>query len=215
MHHGGALLYSSFTRYAGGSINYFDFVSRRFASIGMLRNYVEESRPLCDKNITKFYYKIDRAKAASVEIRQDDAGDECDKDIGLNMLGTPNVGSIYMIGNNREDRQDGVDNEGSDDSDYGSVELVYEDYILEEDGVMFEMNMDKGVEDDGTTFNHVSLFSTGVHEQLHKANGEVDCVGSNNEGMNSNGDSNDEVHKDGARLDQFPRYNAKADSRNP
>ncbi|KAG9159221.1 hypothetical protein Leryth_023145 [Lithospermum erythrorhizon] len=37
---------------------------------------------------------------------------------------------------------------GSDDSDYASDGLIDEDYILEEDDVVFDMNVDRGVQND-------------------------------------------------------------------
>ncbi|KAG9155590.1 hypothetical protein Leryth_021197 [Lithospermum erythrorhizon] len=126
-------------------------------------------------------------------IRQDE-GYECDEDVHL--LGSKTVGSLYMVESNDASRSDGSG--GSGDSDYGPDGSIDEDYILKENDVILGLS----VEEDGTTFNHVNLFSTGVHEQLHGPHGEADCVDLDHEGIHSDGDSDDSQNYD-ARLDQY------------
>ncbi|GAA0163735.1 hypothetical protein LIER_19530 [Lithospermum erythrorhizon] len=58
MHHGGALLRSPNTRYLGGGFDYFDYVDGKSLSKDVLRQFVSQCRPLCDKDRIKFYHKF-------------------------------------------------------------------------------------------------------------------------------------------------------------
>ncbi|GAA0151750.1 hypothetical protein LIER_37347 [Lithospermum erythrorhizon] len=164
LHHGGALLYSPFTRYVGGSIDYYDYVSSRNLSINTLKEFVGSCRPLCDASRTKFYAKLSenldmlRVEAANGEIRQDGVGDIEEDE--MNILDSTSMGFVYRVGV----EGDGIEGDDSDDSEYDCNGLVNEDYIMDEDDIMFDINVDKDAEIDGTTFNHSILFSTGVHE---------------------------------------------------
>ncbi|GAA0148496.1 hypothetical protein LIER_07920 [Lithospermum erythrorhizon] len=57
IHHGGALLRSPHRRYVGGAVDCYDYVDGSSLSLEKIKDFVSRSRPLCDKNKTRFYFK--------------------------------------------------------------------------------------------------------------------------------------------------------------
>ncbi|GAA0176012.1 hypothetical protein LIER_42010 [Lithospermum erythrorhizon] len=75
------------------------------------------------------------------------------------------------------------------------------------------MNIDQMVEEDGVSFSHAQLFSSGVHDQLKEAEGEP-ALAYDSDGIWSDKEASD-VEGDGTKLDSYPKYNPKTDGRQP
>ncbi|GAA0161547.1 hypothetical protein LIER_17834 [Lithospermum erythrorhizon] len=58
LYHGNALLRSPYTRYVGGTVDYFDYVNGNSLNMEGLRGFVSDCRPLCDKDKINFYLKF-------------------------------------------------------------------------------------------------------------------------------------------------------------
>ncbi|GAA0173928.1 hypothetical protein LIER_27429 [Lithospermum erythrorhizon] len=228
-YHGRALLRSPYTRYVGGTVDYFDYVNGNSLTMEGLRGFVSDCRPLCDKDKTKFYLKLKenlykgcrflklfvqhadldsmlREEAINGEIRQDVVDDE---DVGFE---SRNLGTIFMARNERmlvdyDSLSDG--SSGSDDDDV----LVDDEYDMEEDDALFDLHVDEGAEEGKASFNHIEFISQNIHDEINNVEGDRDFIGNGDGGFRSEHDSSDD---DGhCKLDSFPKYNSKIDERNP
>ncbi|GAA0155395.1 hypothetical protein LIER_13135 [Lithospermum erythrorhizon] len=112
-----------------------------------------------------------RTKAAAGEIRQDNVGEEEeDNELGEARGGSSSFGSMYM------NFFDGSSSNSDDGSSNESEGFVDEEYDMEDDDTLFDMNIDQRVKEDEASFSHAQLFSSGVHDQLKEAEGELDLA---------------------------------------
>ncbi|GAA0169466.1 hypothetical protein LIER_23949 [Lithospermum erythrorhizon] len=210
MHHGRALLKSPNTRYLGGGDEWdkkIRLLSKSSDVLGLLKFYKKEK----DVDIFVEHGDLDemlRAEAAAGEIRKYNVGDEEeDNELGEARGGSSSFRSMYMNFSNRSilDSGDGSSNE--------SEGFVDEEYDMEDDDTLFDMNINQGVEEDGASFSHAQLFSSGVHDQLKEAEGEPDLAYDSN-GIWSDKEDSD-VEGDETKLDSYPKYISKTDGRQP
>ncbi|KAG9136230.1 hypothetical protein Leryth_003822 [Lithospermum erythrorhizon] len=151
-----------------------------------------------------------RAEAAGGEIRQDFIEDvEDDVDDNMN-----SCGSVFV----RADRGDEFDiSSGSDDSEFRSSDesegLLDEEYDMDDDDTLFDLNVDHGLENDGIITTHTQFFSSNVHDQLNASDGDID-LDCGDDVLKSDNDS-DASGADDSQLSSFPKFNSVIDSRHP
>ncbi|GAA0151057.1 hypothetical protein LIER_37223 [Lithospermum erythrorhizon] len=145
-----------------------------------------------------------RPEAEAGEIRQDFIEEKYD-----NVLDdSTSLGTVYMP------RQVDVSNGFSDHSESDEYKgFVDEDYTMEDYDTLYDLNIDQGVKEDRSAFNHTQFFSSSVHKQLEIVDVDID-LGSSNDELKSNKGSSDE-EGDGSKLDNFPKFNRKTDGRHP
>ncbi|GAA0167717.1 hypothetical protein LIER_22588 [Lithospermum erythrorhizon] len=116
---------------------------------------------------------------------------------------------------NGEIRLDYIGDDDDNDVDKGlGINQVDEDYNMKDDDALFDMHVDEGAEEGGSSFSHTDLLSSRVHEELNEDDGERDCLGVDNEGFRSDkGPSEDDGYH--AKQDNYPKYNSQTNSRNP
>ncbi|KAG9139439.1 hypothetical protein Leryth_021587, partial [Lithospermum erythrorhizon] len=244
LHHGGALLRSPYTRYVGGSLDYFDYVDGKCLSIDVLRQFVGECRPLCDRYKTKFYHKFNddwdkgcrfvskdsdvlgllkfsktgneveiyvqhgdlddmlRAEAAAGEIRHGDLDD-------MGEIRMDSYGSVYL---NPVDSGDDLGDSSCSDSEGSDVGFVDEEYDMADDDTLFDRNVDEDVDESGP-LSHTDLFSNAIHGQLRDSDGDAD-LNYDSDGLWNDKESSD-VEGEPSKLDCYPKFNPKTDSRQP
>ncbi|GAA0146863.1 hypothetical protein LIER_36397 [Lithospermum erythrorhizon] len=221
MHHGSALLQSPHTRYVEGATDLFDYVDGSNLAVSVLKEFLGECRPLCDKNKIRFYHKYKENFDKGCRLLRNDKeyigllkffkkGNEVDVFVQHANL-EDMLRAEVAIGKIRQDMikddEDDVDYD-SDDSEFGSSDesegLVDEEYDMEDDDTLFELNVDHGVEEASALVNHT---------QLNAIDGDRD-INSNSEGLKSDYDCSD-GEADIAKLDSYPTFNASTDYRNP
>ncbi|GAA0187235.1 hypothetical protein LIER_34523 [Lithospermum erythrorhizon] len=201
IHYGGALLRSPYIRYVGKGLDYFDYVDVKCLSIDVLRQFIVECIPLCDRDIPKLYHKYNDDWDKGCRFLSKDS----DMLVLLKFSKTGNEVEIYVQHGDLDDmlraeatageiRQDNV----GDDEGNGVGEIQKDSYG--------SVNVDEDVDQSGP-FSHTELFSNAIHEQLRDSDRDTD-LNCDSDGLWSHKESSD-VEGDPSKLDTYPKFNPK------
>ncbi|GAA0148622.1 hypothetical protein LIER_36763 [Lithospermum erythrorhizon] len=197
IHHGGALLRSPHRRYVGGAVDCYDYVDGSSLSLEKLKKFFFKKGNQVDIYVEhNDLNAMLRPEAAGGEIRQDFIEDvEDDVDDNMN-----SCGSVLL----RADRGDEFDI---------SKGLLDEEYDMDGDDTLFDLNVDHDLENDGIITIHTQFFSNNVHDQLNATDGDID-LDCGDDVLKSDNVS-DASGADDSQLSSFPKFNSVIDSRHP
>ncbi|KAG9152820.1 hypothetical protein Leryth_017644 [Lithospermum erythrorhizon] len=79
----------------------------------------------------------------------------------------------------RQDFIEDVEDDVDGDSEFKIIDesrggFLDEEYDMDDDDTLFDLNVDHGLENDGIISTHTQFFSSNVHDQLNATDGDID-----------------------------------------